>query len=339
MLALAIAVPALAANGAIGFVGADNAEAAVSQMPFETPGENFPGSAFFFLEETPQLVEADGWTTPIEVIGTSPLFDAGDESLPDELASLPLAANPLRIRGSDRDHMRAQECMTQAIYYEAASESDAGQRAVAQVVLNRVAHRAYPNTVCGVVYQGSERQTGCQFSFTCDGALNRRPSANAWARAGRHAREALAGVVYAPVGTATHYHTLAVNPYWASSLETVGVIGFHIFYRWPGNAGRPSAFTASYAGGEPTARRARATTPDAPNTDLPLDMAQFGIAPVPTTAQAVPAQREPAAPADQAQRNAQDTQGTRSDVLPRSGSVREEYANSGQWIERPGSEP
>ena len=69
----------------------------------------------------------------------------------------------------------AQTCLTQAIYYEAASEPDDGQRAVAQVILNRVAHSAFPNTVCGVVYQGSERVTGCQFTFTCDGSLKWTP--------------------------------------------------------------------------------------------------------------------------------------------------------------------
>ncbi|MGB3167163.1 MAG: cell wall hydrolase, partial [Alteraurantiacibacter sp.] len=207
VMALAVAIPAFAATGGLDLSPDEEPAAApITAMPFETPGESFPGSAFYYLDEVPQLVEAEGWDSPVEVIG-EPALAAGDDA-----EHLPLAAAPLRVRGSDRDHMRAQECMAQAIYYEAASESDAGQRAVAQVVLNRVAHPAYPRTVCGVVYQGSERQTGCQFTFTCDGALARRPSASGWRRASRIAREALAGVVYAPVGTATHYHTLAVNP-------------------------------------------------------------------------------------------------------------------------------
>ena len=214
--------------------------------------------------------------------------------------------------------------MTQAIYYEAASESDAGQRAVAQVVLNRVAHPAYPRTVCGVVYQGSERTTGCQFTFTCDGSLARRPSQSSWNRASRIAREALAGVVYAPVGTATHYHTLAVNPYWASSLDTVGVIGAHIFYRWKGNAGRPGAFTAGYAGNEPTPARARAVTPAAPDPVDAPDMSRF--ASTPQTAPAAPAAVQPAT---------QPAPTPESTVMPGSGAVRPEYENSGRWIERP----
>src|SRR3546814_18161788 len=81
------------------------------------------------------------------------------------------------------DRARALTCLADAVYYEAASESDAGQRAVAQVVLNRVRHPAFPATVCGVVFQGSERASGCQFSFACDGAMARTPSGEAWRKA------------------------------------------------------------------------------------------------------------------------------------------------------------
>ena len=145
----------------------------------------------------------------------------------------------------------ALECLTNAIYYEAASESDDGERAVAQVVLNRVRHPAFPASVCGVVYQGAERTTGCQFTFACDGALLRTPSAAGWARAQRIARAALKGEVFAPVGNATHYHANFVVPYWASSLDRAATIGAHIFYRWSGNWGRPAAFFQRYAGLEP----------------------------------------------------------------------------------------
>lgn len=173
-------------------------------------------------------------------------------------AAIPIAAgyNPpargfdLRTR-SYVDKLRSLDCLTSAIYYEAASESDDGQRAVAQVVLNRVRHPTYPNSVCGVVYQGSERSTGCQFSFTCDGSLARIPSAAGWARARRIAAAALAGSVYAPVGLATHYHTFRVMPHWASSLVKSAVIGAHIFYRWNGGWGGPAAFRQVYAGVEP----------------------------------------------------------------------------------------
>lgn len=142
----------------------------------------------------------------------------------------------------------ALDCMTAAIYYEAASETFQGQRAVAQVILNRVRHPAFPHSVCGVVYQGSERSTGCQFSFTCDGSLARRPSRAGWDRAAAIAAAALSGVVEPSVGTATHYHTVWVVPYWASSLTKITTVGAHIFYRWSGFWGKRSAFSSRYTG-------------------------------------------------------------------------------------------
>jgi spore germination cell wall hydrolase CwlJ-like protein len=175
-------------------------------------------------------------------------------------ASIPLAGGPnpraesvvLRAR-TPIDQMRSLDCLAQAIYYEARSETEDGQRAVAQVVLNRMRHPTYPATVCGVVYQGSERRTGCQFTFTCDGSLAFGPRGPSWERARRIAAEALAGKVYAPVGHSTHYHTVAVLPYWASSLAKSAVIGAHIFYRWNGVWGQPAAFRQRYAGVEPGA--------------------------------------------------------------------------------------
>lgn len=141
----------------------------------------------------------------------------------------------------------ALECLAQAVYYEAASESEEGQRAVAQVVLNRVRSPAFPNTVCGVVFQGWTRSTGCQFSFTCDGSMQRPPSVAGIARARRIAAEALGGAVMRRVGNATHYHANYVVPYWASSLDKVQTVGRHIFYLMRGGLGRPSAFNARYA--------------------------------------------------------------------------------------------
>ena len=108
---------------------------------------------------------------------------------------------------------RALECLTSAIYYEAGQESTDGQRAVAQVVLNRVRHPAFPNSVCGVVYEGSTRVTGCQFTFTCDDSMTRGPVPALWNRARQVANEMLTGRVYAPVGHATHYHADYVVPY------------------------------------------------------------------------------------------------------------------------------
>lgn len=149
------------------------------------------------------------------------------------------------------DRARALKCLAQAIYYEAASEGADGQRAVAQVVLNRVRHPGYPSSVCGVVYQGSERTTGCQFSFTCDGSLKRPPAQSLWRQAEQLAKEALAGKVFAPVGHSTHYHADYVLPYWADSLDKSVQIGRHLFYRLPGTVGSARAFSQRYARKEP----------------------------------------------------------------------------------------
>lgn len=213
------------------------------------------------------------------------------------------------------DRLRALDCLAEAVYYEARSESETGQRAVAQVVVNRVRHPAWPNSVCGVVYQGPLRAGGgCQFTFTCDGSLAVRPQGIAWTRARAIAAEALAGQTYAPVGLSTHYHTNAVSPSWAPRLALTAMIGAHIFYRLPGAASGPTAFTAAYSGREPVPQ--------------PMQIF-FHTAPVPATPQLAAATLSiPAAPTLPSD-IPQDTRWTASN-LPDS-TVREEYRQSGQW--------
>lgn len=177
------------------------------------------------------------------------------------------------VGGDTFTRASAIDCMTAAIYYEAANEPVTGQRAVAQVIINRLRHPAFPNSVCGVVFQGSERATGCQFTFSCDGSLARRPSKGLWLRARSVATAALGGLVETSVGHATHYHASYVLPYWAPKLTKVTTIGSHIFYQWSGNWSRPSAFTNRYAFDEVMPAKARnalagylfATTQNAPD--------------------------------------------------------------------------
>ena len=144
-----------------------------------------------------------------------------------------LPADPFRFTGSETDRIRAADCLALAALAEA-GPSDDGQRAVIQVVLNRVRHPAFAKTVCGVVFEGSQRQTGCQFSFTCDGSLARQYSDQAWDHARLRAAEALGGRVFAKVGNATHYHTDWVYPYWSPSLVKLAQVDTHLFFRWPG---------------------------------------------------------------------------------------------------------
>ena len=152
------------------------------------------------------------------------------------------AAPPFTYRGSPADLAAAATCLAAAVLFEAGDDRP-GEQAVAQVVLNRLRHPSFPKTVCGVVFQGAERATGCQFTFTCDGALARSQSPAAWARARDVAGAALAGFVYKPVGTATHYHTDWVVPYWRDSLAKIAQVHTQIFYGFPGRWGRPAALT------------------------------------------------------------------------------------------------
>ena len=354
VLAAAIAVPAMAAPSDWSEIGPGPAQLAraddptIAPMPFETSGQSFPGSAFYYLEEAP---EAASYVLP----SIDP-FEAPDEeviaSLGTKIDAGP-AASSFRSYGSGMNKARALRCMTQAIYYEAASESEAGQRAVAQVVLNRVAHSAWQRSICGVVYEGSTRATGCQFSFTCDGSMRRKPGSASWARAQRVASRALSGEVYKPVGLATHYHTNWVNPYWAPTLNHIGTIGAHRFYKMRGRNGTQAAFNGPYAGIEriPTpnyGRRPSAPTGfsdsfsdrytpsaipgfDAGNaagsrpTNYAPSSAATPASDAPRVGPKVPAVTAPADPY------------ANSSILPGAGQVKEEYAGSGRWLNPPGS--
>ncbi|MEO6113737.1 MAG: cell wall hydrolase [Sphingomicrobium sp.] len=180
----------------------------------------------------------------------------------------PAAAPFILGKTSKAMRTRALDCLTSAIYYEAGQESAAGQRGVAQVILNRVRHPAFPNSVCGVVFEGSTRATGCQFTFTCDHSMERRPVPDLWNRARRVAEAMISGSVFAPAGQATHYHANYVVPYWASSLVKTHIEGAHLFYRWAGGWGRPAAFAQSWSGREADPNILRLTALTAPREPL-----------------------------------------------------------------------
>ena len=191
----------------------------------------------------------------------SAYVDASKHGLDDapaviEFASFSVEADPAAgaritarslddLRSFDAAHLetartaaRERRCLAEAIYYEARSERFPGQAAVAEVVLNRVRHRAYPDTVCDVVFQGSERTTGCQFTFTCDGSIAIPPYGRGWERAQRVADHALMGFAQPVTRRATHYHTTEVDPYWNDSLVRTRRIGAHVFYRFPNRSER-----------------------------------------------------------------------------------------------------
>ena len=305
--------------------GAGDDDNVIRPMPFEKPGESFPGSAYYYLS-----------------------FDAETPGAPvDGIAAAPLATGPSARAisvGSPIDRSRAINCLTTAIYYEAATEPDAGQKAVAQVILNRVAHPSFPKTVCDVVYQGSERATGCQFTFTCDGSLIRhRPAALFWNRAEAVARAALAGFVYTPVGLSTHYHTFAVHPVWDSQMDFIGQIGAHRFYRMMGPAGAERAFRFAYAGREPLpGPHARSLTAQASSpADDPLaierafaaGLAQARSAPTTTAIYTPPVYAAPAYTREVLQSGGDSVY--RAQNLPASEQLKPDLQTSGHWINEP----
>jgi hypothetical protein len=199
-------------------------------------------------------------------------------------AAVPLASGPNPVaapfvfKGSAAARAQALNCLASAVYYEAGNQDENGERAVAQVVLNRVRHPAFPSSVCGVVYEGSTKPTGCQFTFTCDGSLSRPPDSDGWRRAMQVAKDALSGSVYAPVGWATHYHADYVVPYWAATMAKSAVVGAHLFYRWMGNWGQPAVFTQAYAGHEPNAAALRSAALAAPHVSPVTSQGQLAQA-------------------------------------------------------------
>ena len=124
-------------------------------------------------------------------------------------------------------------CLAEALYFEARGESVKGQFAVAEVILNRVDSGSYPDTICGVVNQGTGRKHQCQFSYTCDGKAEHIGEPKAYARVGKIAKLMIDGADRRLTGGATHYHTKSANPRWARKFPRTATIGYHHFYRQP----------------------------------------------------------------------------------------------------------
>lgn len=202
-------------------------------------------------------------STPIAALpglpGEAPVLAAEPSIAPDDARARNAAdpffagtirpAPPFRLTTMGSDFERARECLALAAMAEA-GPSDQGQRAVIQVILNRVRHPAFAKTVCGVVFEGADRVTGCQFSFTCDGSLARQYGTSAWEAARERAAAMLRGQVFAKVGNATHYHTDWVYPYWSPQLVKLTQVETHLFFRWPGYWGTAAAMRIAYRGGE-----------------------------------------------------------------------------------------
>lgn len=217
-------------------------KAAAAALPAQAGSVPTPAS----LEAAQERV-AHGATPQVpRAVALGSSTPAQPDAVPIEVASFPRATLALQNSNAsknaarpdyasmiDQDKMDSEKrCLAEAVYFEARSEPEAGQAAVAQVVLNRVSSGLYPNNVCGVVYQNRHHYKGCQFSFACEGKSLRITERDAWANAVRVADEVMAGRTYiSDVGRSTHYHANYVKPRWARALTKMDVIGHHIFYR------------------------------------------------------------------------------------------------------------
>lgn len=251
------------------------AEHAHAKQISEAAARGYAGS---YLE-----AEGQGLRTGLQQYGFAPRADA-----------LTVAARFDADRGAAKARKHADlECLAQAVYYEARGESARGQAAVAQVVLNRVKHPAFPKTVCGVVFQGAGR-AGCQFSFACDGSMRRRREPGAWEAAREVATRALTGAARADVGSATHFHTTQVSPIWAPQMLRVTQVGLHVFYKFSPRRkairGAPTVQTAVLTAGSPEPDAAELHI--APTVEKAIETS---LDAAPATAPAVESAAQPAA--------------------------------------------
>lgn len=227
-------------------------------------------------------VELTAYRTPdgLRARGTASLFAGADTHAMLVQAALrgplaPLTSAPAAPPPARLVNARERGCLAQAIYYESRGETREGQTAVAEVVMNRVRSPAYPSTICAVVYQGSHRATGCQFSFTCDGSLHRTPRGRAWTDAQSIATQVMQGYARPVTQRATHYHTHAVNPVWSAGLVETTRIGSHVFYRFPNRSERATyqEALARRIGAGGTRRANAALMPEALEDPAPVEAA------------------------------------------------------------------
>ncbi|KZL14116.1 cell wall hydrolase [Pseudovibrio sp. Ad26] len=188
-----------------------------------------------YAPATPQTNKA-----PFDALLSKPkvsITPSGKPTLSDKELASTSETNPhwwymRQLPSSVKKSKKEMRCLAEAIYFEARSEPRDGQIAVAQVVLNRLKNPAYPNTVCGVVYQNKGMKNACQFSFACDGIPERVTEAGPWAKAKKIAQQIVKGEVSIPaVDASTHYHATYVHPNWAPTMQRKKRIGKHIFYK------------------------------------------------------------------------------------------------------------
>jgi hypothetical protein len=257
--AAAVAMPVIAHRAAEQRAGADWAETSMA-FQAELQQQVLAGGEPNARVELVAFRTGDG----LRARGQANLFEGDTHSMLVQAALRgPLAptTEPTPARRENELNARELNCLSLAIYHEARGETQQGQQAVAEVIVNRTRSRAYPHSICGVVYQGSHLSTGCQFTFTCDGSINRRPRGRAWETAQHIAELVMKGYTRPLTQRATHYHTHAVNPVWSSGLVPTTSIGSHQFYRFPTADERP-IYQAALARRRGSGRRGHGASDD-----------------------------------------------------------------------------
>ncbi len=179
------------------------------------------------LADDQKIDETNNGPAHLRLVSLAMIEDAVSfAEIPDVPEFAPVAASAPKKRGQAQWY-----CLAEAIYFEARSEAAIAQRAVAEVVMNRVDSRRYPDSVCEVVNQGSHKRHRCQFSYNCDGRPETIHNARAWSRAKDIAKDMVIAELRPLTRGATHYHTTAVRPFWSNSLERTAKYGAHIFYK------------------------------------------------------------------------------------------------------------
>jgi spore germination cell wall hydrolase CwlJ-like protein len=230
---------------------ADQAVEGYSEDSLRQMAQGDNGALAVALRYDPDLLASYASHVRQDTVIAEKLQDAAPRLRPSGLflrasVNVPFAGAAQPYHAGAFDQSKQLDCLSQAVYYEARGETPSGQAAVAQVVLNRVRHPAFPKSVCAVVFQGAQTGHGCQFSFACDGSTLRGREPGAWRRAQKIATRAMDGYVMTDVGNSTHFHVSNLSPNWGGLMK-VAQIGTHIFYRFGGGRGLGGAFV-----GKPT---------------------------------------------------------------------------------------
>ena len=188
------------------------------------------------LTATARAAQAGGGKTVEHNPALSPAAGQTNYDRQGAVAAAPMLSWVNKIKAVFNSRLVEENCLASAVYFEARSESQRGQLAVATVILNRVRAPHYPSTICGVIYQGASHLNACQFSFACDGEPDLPKQGRAWNAALEVAALALADdkkmedEPMRMVSAATHYHADYAKPGWSKSLQRLTKIGRHIFY-------------------------------------------------------------------------------------------------------------